>query len=742
MSTATFGIRISGNAKGGVDAINLTNREIKRLRKQVDGYSGGAKKAAASSRGLGVSFKQLLGPIAAFVSLTGGLKKLVEVSREFDVLNAQLITSTGSAESASVAFGAIRNFAETTPFDLAQTTKAFTQLINLGLTPSEKALRSYGDTASAMGKDLSQLVEAVADAATGEFERLKEFGIKAKSEGDNVSFTFRGVTTTVKKNAEEIEQYLIGLGENNFSDAMANRMATLDGAISNLGDSWDSLFLTISNQGAGTLITDSVVSATEAVEELKDVIASGQLQAGIEAIGSKFDGIGEDAAESLDIVGTLLSEAYKEWSAGTGDLGDDFKAAFVNLPENIRAFVQIMTVELASFVDKAGIYGDEIADRLKFWDGDTNDFTARIKGINDVRAESISTILEERNTAVESFKQQAVEVTNLRNKYDELKASKQAANQGKDVLAQFGIEPPEIQSQSNDPVSKEFNRLAESLLSEEEKIRQSYARRKEIILNNTEESSRQRQDLIQRLDAEFAEQALGEFAQPDTIEEELFRLETNYQARLQLIRQQLGEQSELEVRLTREKEERKAQLEQKAQQQRLQYASNFFGGVAQLAEAAGGRQSKAFKAAATAQALVNTYQAATGAYSAMASIPYVGPVLGAAAAAEAIVAGMQNVRQIQSTSTPSYEGGGFTGFGPRSGGVDGKGGFPAVLHPNETVIDHTKGQGVSENNVVHIDFNITTNDSQSFQEAMAENSDIIKGVVIQAFNERGQRSPI
>ncbi|MEC8755585.1 MAG: hypothetical protein VXX72_08135, partial [Pseudomonadota bacterium] len=36
----------------------------------------------------------------------------------------------------------------------------------------------------------------------------------------------------------------------------------------------------------------------------------------------------------------------------------------------------------------------------------------------------------------------------------------------------------------------------------------------------------------------------------------------------------------------------------------------------------------------------------------------------------------------------SYAGGGYTGNAPRSGGVDGKGGFPAILHPQETVIDH------------------------------------------------------
>lgn len=41
----------------------------------------------------------------------------------------------------------------------------------------------------------------------------------------------------------------------------------------------------------------------------------------------------------------------------------------------------------------------------------------------------------------------------------------------------------------------------------------------------------------------------------------------------------------------------------------------------------------------------------------------------------------------------SFDGGGYTGSGSRTGGIDGKGGFPAILHPNETVIDHTKAGG-------------------------------------------------
>jgi hypothetical protein len=40
----------------------------------------------------------------------------------------------------------------------------------------------------------------------------------------------------------------------------------------------------------------------------------------------------------------------------------------------------------------------------------------------------------------------------------------------------------------------------------------------------------------------------------------------------------------------------------------------------------------------------------------------------------------------------ALDGGGFTGWGARAGGIDGKGGFPAIMHPQETVIDHTKTQ--------------------------------------------------
>lgn len=60
----------------------------------------------------------------------------------------------------------------------------------------------------------------------------------------------------------------------------------------------------------------------------------------------------------------------------------------------------------------------------------------------------------------------------------------------------------------------------------------------------------------------------------------------------------------------------------------------------------------------------------------------------------------------------SFEGGGYTGNGPRTGGLDGRGGFMAMLHPNETVIDHSRGNSGGEV-VVNQTINVTTGVQQT-----------------------------
>lgn len=85
----------------------------------------------------------------------------------------------------------------------------------------------------------------------------------------------------------------------------------------------------------------------------------------------------------------------------------------------------------------------------------------------------------------------------------------------------------------------------------------------------------------------------------------------------------------------------------------------------------------------------------------------IGTILGAIAGSGS--AGGTGSGVPPTTSVPNfegtYEGGGFTGSGMRTGGIDGRGGFPAILHPNETVIDHTRqrGGGSSASQAVHVE---------------------------------------
>jgi hypothetical protein len=132
------------------------------------------------------------------------------------------------------------------------------------------------------------------------------------------------------------------------------------------------------------------------------------------------------------------------------------------------------------------------------------------------------------------------------------------------------------------------------------------------------------------------------------------------------------------------------------------------------------------KAFNIAQAMMSTY---TGATKALEAYP---PPLSFIMAAAQVTAGLAQVAQIKSQS---FMGGGFTGHGARAGGVDGKGGFPAILHPNETVIDHTKGQGGNItiiNNVdasgagADVDMKITAAMQQTSQQTIATVQDLMR----------------
>jgi hypothetical protein len=121
-------------------------------------------------------------------------------------------------------------------------------------------------------------------------------------------------------------------------------------------------------------------------------------------------------------------------------------------------------------------------------------------------------------------------------------------------------------------------------------------------------------------------------------------------------------------------------------------ARNTFSVIGDLAKSFAGKsereQKRAFniqKAANIAGAVMDTYKAANGAYASMSGIPYVGPFLGAAAAAVAIGAGIANVNNIRNQE---FGGGGSASSAPSSTGSLGGGGGSnnQAITPNFNII--------------------------------------------------------
>lgn len=262
MDLATIQIKVdTRQVKSANDEIGNLGKTGKKTEQNLNAANDSVMK---STNRLSGAYKALGGVMAA-LGVGALASSFANTVTSTERLRGSLVTMTGSTENAAFAFDKLLAFASTTPFTLDQSVEAFTKLTALGLDPSERALQSYGNTAAAMGKDMMQMIEAVADASTGEFERLKEFGIKAKSEGDRVSFTFQGVTTSIGKNSEEIQEYLLSIGEVNFGGAMEDQMSRLPGLLSNLSDQVTKFFLAIGEAGGINAFGAAISAASTAM---------------------------------------------------------------------------------------------------------------------------------------------------------------------------------------------------------------------------------------------------------------------------------------------------------------------------------------------------------------------------------------------------------------------------------------------------------------------------------------------
>jgi len=245
--------------------LDKLERGLNRMEKSIEKAGKQSEKTASKS------FNKIGATIAAAFSvqaISGFVRKVIEVRSEFERYESVLANTLGSEAKAGLILSEIQDFAASTPFQLNELSGAFVKLTNYGLQPSMEAMRQYGDLASAVGKGFDQLAEAVADATTGEFERLKEFGIRASKEGDKVTFTFKEQATQVDFSAKAIQNYILSLGDlEGVSGSMEVQMDTLGGKVSNLEDNFNKLLTTVGNTDSWGNAVESISDATSLLDD-------------------------------------------------------------------------------------------------------------------------------------------------------------------------------------------------------------------------------------------------------------------------------------------------------------------------------------------------------------------------------------------------------------------------------------------------------------------------------------------
>ncbi len=228
------------------------------------------KKIERNSLTMGKAVKGALGAFAIIggARLIGGL---VNTVRTFEDLRATLVTIEGDAQKAGEAFDLIRKFTAGTTFQLEEVSNAFITFRNAGLNPTQAMMTDIGNIAAGMGKRIDDVARAVFNATTGEFEMLKQLGIKVKTEGKNLTVNFRGTARTIKNDGKEIVAFLREIGEVEFAGAIDARAKTLSGAFSNLQDQIAEVAVAIGEGGLKTELTEGAREMTKLLKNTPEV---------------------------------------------------------------------------------------------------------------------------------------------------------------------------------------------------------------------------------------------------------------------------------------------------------------------------------------------------------------------------------------------------------------------------------------------------------------------------------------
>ena len=349
------------------DTKQLTKALDKVKKKTKDAGNSGKKDFAGFTKQLGKVKVAALGIVAAMAVVVTAGKKIATVGMAFEDLQISLNTVFGGIEGGKKAFDQVISFAETTPFQIEDVTKAFIRLKSAGLEPNLEMLKTFGDAASIAGNATEAFASLVkiASKATGgglgleELEQLETQGIAVYPIlRKQLGLTRDKIADFGKSTAGAaliIKALQKGLKETT-GGTMAARMENLSTKVSNLQISFKKLGLAIFQGGLGDALknlTDRLTDFVNVAARAKDI--QNKLKAGEELSAS------DRAFNISQIDRGVESQGMGSGSGAFGDLGalDLEKNAVLSLiPTLSEEEMETLLQEVGGFAKKAKLAVD------------------------------------------------------------------------------------------------------------------------------------------------------------------------------------------------------------------------------------------------------------------------------------------------------------------------------------------------------------------------------------------------
>jgi hypothetical protein len=295
-------ISIGADVKNALRGIERINDRLERMQR-VARTSATSLKGMQRAAGAVNSALRAAGAALVAFGTQRAISGIVDATLQMEQFRTQLTAYLGDQRLANAEIERLSKLARGLPQDVNELTNAFVILERNGISTSNEAMTAFAKVAAGNSKSMTQFAEAVADAMTDEFERLKEFGVKVSQEANGLSARFSDGTTKMVANSRELVEELKAMGEEGgrFANVAAGNLTQ---ALSNLRGAVFETNAALGGQGLSAAIADVATRITDLITNNKPLVR--EIGVNLTKAFLAVVAVGEFVVKNLGLIGKVM----------------------------------------------------------------------------------------------------------------------------------------------------------------------------------------------------------------------------------------------------------------------------------------------------------------------------------------------------------------------------------------------------------------------------------------------------